>query len=89
MIKIPDCKDGYLYKIMARNGDFGVYNKKDISFTLARYKFGETYLFDEYHYDFSKTFGTVIPIKELKKCELQGENLLDFLKTLPENYNGE
>jgi len=75
-LTVDECKDGYLYKISARNGHYGVYNEKNNSFTLARTEFGGTFLFDEYHYDTHSRCGTVKPIAEIKKCKLINEKEL-------------
>jgi hypothetical protein len=62
-IKLSDCKDGYLYKIHARNFSYGVFLHD--GFIGIRNKFGEDYLFMEYHWDFGEPFGTVKPKQEL------------------------
>lgn len=67
-IKLEDCKDGYLYRISARNGRYGIFVKELASFTLSRVKWGDNYLFDEYHYDTGAPFGTVLPLKEIEKA---------------------
>jgi len=96
-ISLRNCIDGHLYKIRARNGHYGVFNKDQSSFTLAREKFGEVFLFDEFHHDTGPPFGTVKPhldlglppegdrLPYLKK--LEREWLISFLKENPE-YDG-
>ena len=75
-IRLEDCIDGHVYKICARNGSFGVFSrgkKKDDkewangnnTFTLSRWKFSSNYLFDEFHWDLGKPFGTVKPVEDL------------------------
>jgi hypothetical protein len=73
-IKIPDCKDGYLYIIRARNATVGIYKKSDIAFTINRLKFNDRFLFDEYHWDTlaftfmgKNVYGTAVPLKEIEK----------------------
>ena len=65
MIPIQQCKHHYLYKILARNFDYGIFDKNTISFIGIRYKFGTYFLDNEYHYDYNN--GTAIPIKEIRK----------------------
>ena len=67
-IKVPDCKDGYLYILSARNATVGIYNESDKSFTINRLKFNDRYLFDEYHWDTGAPYGTVAPLKEIEKA---------------------
>jgi hypothetical protein len=71
MIKLEDCKDGFLYFIEARNATIGIYDKKELGFIISRHKFKSNFLFIEYHWDIGKIkpdmeyFGTVKPLKEL------------------------
>lgn len=54
---------GRVYKIRSRNLRVGVWNGKD-GFIGIRSKFGDRYLFTEYHYDASETYGTVCDAKD-------------------------
>lgn len=63
-IKLEDLKDGYLYKILARNAGYGIYC--DGGFYISRWKFGRNYIFVEIHWDLSDSFGTVKPLKEIE-----------------------
>lgn len=74
-IKIPDCKDGYLYIIRARNATVGIYKESEIAFTINRLKFKDRFLFEEYHWDtFAFSFmgrdiyGTAVPLKEIERA---------------------
>ena len=73
-IKMEDLKDGYLYRIHARNGMYGIYKEDSKEFHLSRIKFGDNFLFPEYHYDIGevneklKRYGTVKPLKEIEKA---------------------
>ena len=86
-LPMSECKDGYLYHIKARNAEIGIYNQKEMAFTISRIKFSNNFLFDEYHWDIGqvtpdmKCFGTVKPIKEIKKTpEFKTEKeKLDYL----------
>jgi len=66
-IPLNDCKDRFLYQINSRNLSYGVYNEETKGFVGIRNKFGENYLFTEYHYDIGSPCGTVFPKKELIK----------------------
>ena len=66
-IPLDDCKDRFLYQINSRNLSYGVYNEETKGFVGIRNKFGNNYLFTEYHYDTGSPFGTVFPKKELIK----------------------
>lgn len=86
MIPLKECKDGYLYIIHARNSSIGIFNKKDKSFTISRWKFKNNYLFDEYHWNTKNSFGpwllqgTVKPYKELYRVPQMND--VDKLKYL-------
>ena len=67
MIPIEQCKQGYLYKIHARNFGLGVYSEVDRGFIGIRYKFGDRFLDIEYHYDTGVPHGTASPIEEICK----------------------
>lgn len=69
-IKIENLKDGYLYKINARNASIGIWNAIDKGFIIAREKFGSTFLFMEYHYDTGAPYGTVMPVREIEKADV-------------------
>jgi hypothetical protein len=90
-ISLEKCKDGFVYKILARNGTVGVFNKVDSSFTLSRHKFSSNFLFDEFHWDTGEPYGTVKPIKELEQAPvLHDENQkLCYLNTLTKNFEEE
>lgn len=66
-LKIGQLKNGYLYRIHARNAKYGIWQAEEGGFIIARTKFGRIYLFTEYHHDFSDTFGTVKPLEEIEK----------------------
>ena len=73
-IPIKDCVHGGLYLIRARNFDYGVYNEENKSFIGIRYKFGETFLFAEDHWDIGEPYGTVKPKEFIKQCPLKEIN---------------
>lgn len=69
-LKINELKEGYLYRIRARNAKFGIWIKEVKGFIISRHKFGYNYLFIEYHYDTGPPFGTVFPIEEIEKVPI-------------------
>jgi hypothetical protein len=67
MIPAEECKNGYLYKVHARNFGLGVYSEKDKGFIGIRYKFGDRFLDMEYHHGTGAPYGTVSPDSEICK----------------------
>ena len=65
-IPIEKCKDGWLYKIDARNSNLGIYNAERKTFYISRFKFNDNYLFEEYHWDTGEPYGTAKPLEELE-----------------------
>ena len=60
-IPLDKCIDRHIYRIRSRNLDFGVYREATNGFIGIREKFGDLYLFEEYHWD----FGTVRPLEDV------------------------
>lgn len=60
-LKIEELLDYHLYVIQARNGRYGIWLPEHRGFMLSRIKFGENFLFVEYHWD-EPAFATVKPI---------------------------
>lgn len=84
------CIKGRLYEVDCRNLTLAVYDGKG-GFIGIRQKFGDRYLFTEYHYDQGPPYGTV---KVLKDTEIDFEGsleydqtLLTFLKKRTEDHN--
>lgn len=73
-IKLEDCKHGGLYKIHARNFSLGVFDEKQQGFVGIREKFGDEYLFVEYHWDTGAPYGTVKPNEFIKMCSIKNLN---------------
>ena len=69
-IPMSECVHGGLYKISSRNLAFGVYDEKHQGFVGIREKFGNEYLFTEYHYDTGAPHGTVHPKELLEMCPI-------------------
>jgi len=66
-ISLDKCVHGKLYRIHSRNLGFGVFNSEAQGFIGIREKFGNRYLFTEYHWDAGAPFGTVHPKEELEQ----------------------
>ena len=75
-LKINELKDGYIYKIIARNAKYGAWIKDKNAFMISRWKFNRNYLFLEYHWDYDDLVGTVKPTKEIEKFpfEIKAKN---------------
>jgi len=76
MIPLTECIHGGFYKIHARNFNYGVFNKNKNGFVGVREKFGNEYLFVEFHYDTGPPYGTVKPHEFLEMCPI--ENLKEY-----------
>lgn len=85
-LKVEELKDGYLYRINARNADYGIWYGEKGAFIISRTKFYDNYLFEEIHWDLSEDFGTVKPIEEVEKSPFKVEDIYtmgaDVLKYL-------
>lgn len=65
---IEQCVNGGIYYLHAFNFNFGVYVAEVQGFVGIRSKLGVSYLFIEYHYDYSPIIGTAQPITLLGTC---------------------
>lgn len=74
-INFKNLKDGWLYKIHARNASIGIFSEKTGSFYIRRRKFNEIYLFDEYEESVSKDFGTAYAIEEIEQSPFSGDEI--------------
>ena len=86
-IRMKDLKDGYSYKIYARNAYVGVWKEADKGFIISRYKTTlEPSIFIEYHWDIDEFYGTVKPIELIEKCpfDFNDKEILDYLDSLEE-----
>jgi len=66
-IKMDELKNGYLYKILARNASCGIWIEDAKGFLISRTKWGDNFTFVEYHWDTGEPYGTVKPLKEIEK----------------------
>ncbi len=80
-LKIDQLKDDYLYKIRARNANYGIWISQRKSFIISRVKFGNNFLFEEYHWD-CEAFATVQPLEEIEKSQFKSEdiNIVNFVE---------
>jgi len=86
-IALEKCVDGHLYRIDARNGHYGMFSKATGGFTLARTKFSEVFLFEEFHWDTGPPFGTVKPLGDLGEIDTKDKKaLLEYLNLLEIGY---
>ena len=76
---MDDLKDGYLYKIIARNASYGIWRAETQGFTISRIKFGSNFVFEEHHYD-CEAFATAQPLEEIEKSPFNTE---DFVHDYP------
>jgi hypothetical protein len=88
-IKADTLKDGFAYEICARRANVGIWVESRRSFVIPRSKFGNTYLFEEVHWDLSGFFGTAKPVMELEKApfnvseyNLSDRQILNYLISL-------
>jgi len=63
-IPLTACQLGHVYVIRSRNLSVAVYDGAN-GFIGIREKFGQRYLFTEYHHDQGAPYGTVHPLKDL------------------------
>lgn len=66
----------HVYSLISRNLNFGVWNPETSGFTGVREKFGDLYLFEEYHWDTGEPYGTATPL----------EDVADFSKIQPDKW---
>jgi len=88
-LKMDELKNGYLYKIIARNASFGIWKEDIKGFIISRVKFGSNYLFEEHHYDHDK-WPTAQPVEEIEKSpfdtsDINEKEALDYLNQFEEN----
>lgn len=65
---IEQCVEGGLYYLHAYHYKFGVFIEQIQGFVGIRNKLGASYLFIEYHFDYSPIIGTAQPITLLGTC---------------------
>lgn len=73
-LKMDQLKAGYLYRIRARNASYGIWLPQRQGFVISRIKFGNNYLFEEYHWD-CEAFATVKPFEEIERSPFDAEKI--------------
>ena len=76
-IPLNECFEGVLYVIKARNANIGIFNVISNCFIIRRIKFGEVFLFQEFHWDTGEPYGTVKPLKILEAVPQEFEDMND------------
>ena len=87
-LPIEQCEHRGIYRIDSRNLSIGVFDAKKNGFIGIREKWGERYLFTEWHWDTGEPFGTVKPQEkigvlpdEIELAETESA-LFNFLKKM-------
>lgn len=87
MITLQDCKPRGLYRIDARNFSLGVYNGVSKGFYGLRYKFGNTFIDEEFHWDTGAPHGTAKPLEALPESLPESIALGEHLRAYCKNCN--
>ena len=91
MISKKDCVVGTVYRLRSRNLNVGVFTGR--GFIGIREKFGDKYLFQEFHHEDGPPFGTVNPIAEIARVSddtpltTESEGLFNVLMDLEKKEN--
>lgn len=91
MIPLDQCEDRRLYKIGSRNLSYGVFRTESRGFIGIREKFGDRFLFEEYHWDTGEPFGTVTPLEATAHVlpdDMELDESNDALLTWIEEHSG-
>lgn len=65
-----------LYKIEARNASYGIWLPMESGFAISRIKFGDNFLFVEFHWD-CLAFATAKPINLIERSPFIGKDFDD------------
>lgn len=80
-IKINEMLPYYLYRIRCRNMRYGIWLPAQQGCMGIREKFGDRFLFTEFHYDTGPPFGTLDPLMELEKTPFEEDDFKVVKKT--------
>lgn len=83
-IPLDQCEDGAVYRIHSRNLAVGVFVKERGGFIGIRTKWGQRFLFCEYHWDTGAPHGTVKPLEKLEVKIPEGIQLTEYTGTIDE-----
>lgn len=67
-LKSEELRNGYLYRIEARNAEYGIWYQPCDGFIISRFKFYDNFLFVEVHWDLDEWHGTVKPLELIEKA---------------------
>lgn len=65
VIPLEECRHRHIYRLQSRNLALGVFNRETRGFIGIREKFGDRFLFTEYHWDTGAPFGTANPYEDM------------------------
>lgn len=68
-LTVEQLKDNYIYDVKGRNFSAAVWKEKKRRFYGVRSKWGDTFISSELHWDDDDHFGTVKPLREIRKLE--------------------
>lgn len=69
-IPVQECLEGWLYRIVSRDLNLGVYRSSDRSILGIRHETGVRFLFVENHVDCGSPYGTAIPFEKFCSCPI-------------------
>jgi hypothetical protein len=75
-LKMDQLQPFNLYRIEARNAAYGIWLPEQKGFAISRNKFGDNFVFVEYHWD-CEAFATARPIRVIEKSPFTAENFKD------------
>lgn len=70
-----------LYKIEARNASYGIWLPMEAGFAISRIKFGDNFIFVEYHWD-CPSFATAKPLTLIEQSPFIGKDFDDAEKNI-------
>lgn len=65
VIPLEECQHRHIYRLQSRNLTLGVFNLDTKGFIGIREKFGERFLFTEFHWDTGAPYGTANPYEDM------------------------
>lgn len=65
----------WLYKIRARNAEYGIWLPEYTGFAISRIKFGNNFVFVEYHWD-CEAFATAAPLKIIEQSPFTSDDFV-------------
>lgn len=89
IVPIEEMQEGFAYLIDARNACVGIWESDSKGFTVARCKFGATFLATEYHWDTGAPYGTAKPFECLSEVpsNYSEDQLVIYLTRLEQQHH--